>query len=118
MDIVYIRDLYIDTIIGVFDWEREVKQRLVFDLEMATDIRRASQTDNLDFALDYYGISNRVTQFVEQSRCLLVERLAEEVAALIMSEFSVPWLKLRLGKPGAVKNARDVGLVIERGVKP
>ncbi|MGD9662871.1 MAG: dihydroneopterin aldolase [Porticoccaceae bacterium] len=118
MDIVYIRDLHIDTIIGVFDWEREVKQRLVFDIDMATDTRRAGQTDDLEFALDYYGVSNRVTQFVEQSRCLLVERLAEEVAALIMSEFSVPWLKLRLGKPGAVKNARDVGLVIERGVKP
>jgi len=90
MDIVYIRDLRVDTIIGIFDWEREIKQQLVFDLEMATDIRHAAQTDDIEFAVDYFAVSNRITQFVEQSQYLLVERLAEEVAALIMKEFSVP----------------------------
>lgn len=118
MDIVYIRDLRIDTIIGIFDWEREVRQTVSIDLEMAADIHRAAVTDDIQYALNYKAVAKRIITFVESSECLLVERLAEEVAAIVMAEFGVPWLRLRLSKPGALRGARDVGLVIERGVKP
>jgi len=118
MDIVYIRDLRIDTIIGIFDWEREVRQTVSLDLEMAADISRAAETDDIQYALNYKAVAKRLIAFVEQSECLLVERLAEEVAAIVMNEFNVPWLRLRLSKPGALRGSRDVGLIIERGVKP
>jgi dihydroneopterin aldolase len=118
MDIVYIRDLHIDTIIGIYDWEREVRQTVSIDIEMASDIRQAAATDNIEFALNYKAVSKRLITYVETRNALLVETLAEELAAIIREEFNVPWLRLRLSKPGAIRGARDVGLVIERGVKP
>lgn len=118
MDIVYIRDLRIDTIIGIYDWEREVRQTVSIDLEMATDIRQAAATDDIQYALNYKAVSKRLISYVESRNALLVETLAEELAKLIREEFNVPWLRLRLSKPGAVRGARDVGLVIERGTKP
>lgn len=118
MDIVYIRDLRVDTIIGIFDWEREVRQTVSLDLEMASDIRRAAATDDIQYALNYKAVAKRLIAFIEQSEFLLVERLAEEVANIVLNEFNVPWLKLRLSKPGALRGAYDVGLIIERGVKP
>jgi 7,8-dihydroneopterin aldolase/epimerase/oxygenase len=118
MDIVYIRDLRIDTIIGIYDWEREVKQSVSLDLEMAADIRRAAETDDIQYALNYKAVAKRLITHVENSQCLLVERLAEEVANIVISEFNVPWMRLRLSKPGALRGSQDVGLLIERGVKP
>ncbi len=115
MDIIYLNDLSIETVIGVFDWEREIKQRVIIDLEMATDIRRAAATDNLDDTLDYKAVAKRVIGFVEQSEFQLVETLAERVATIIRDEFDVPWLRLRLNKQGAVRGANDVGVIIERG---
>lgn len=117
MDIVYIRDLKIQTVIGIFDWERAIKQTVSIDLEMATDIRRAADTDHIDDALDYKSISDRVVEYVETNHFQLVETLAETLAALIREEFAVPWLKLQLSKPGAIRGAKDVGIVIERGEK-
>ena len=118
MDIVYIRDLRIDTIIGIFDWEREVKQTVSLDLEMAADIRRAAESDDIQYALNYKAVSKRVIAHVESSSCLLVERLAEEVTSIVRNEFGVPWVRLRLSKPGALRGSQDVGLIIERGEKP
>ena len=118
MDIVYIRDLRIDTIIGIFDWEREVRQTVSIDLEMAADIRPAAKSDDISHALNYKAVAKRIIAFVENSDCLLVERLAEEVAGIVLTEFGVPWLRLRLSKPGALRGSRDVGLIIERGEKP
>ena len=115
MDIVYIRDLRIDTIIGIYDWEREVRQTVSIDLEMASDIRKAAETDDIQFALNYKAVSKRLIAYVENRNALLVETLAEEIAQMIRSEFNVPWLRLRLSKPGAVRGARDVGSIIERG---
>ncbi len=117
MDIVYIRDLRIDTIIGIFDWEREVRQTISLDLEMAADIRQAAATDDIAHALDYKAVAKRLIGFIEQSRFLLVERMAEEIAGLVQAEFNVPWLRLRVSKPGALRGARDVGILIERGSK-
>lgn len=117
MDIVYIRDLRIDTIIGIYDWERQVKQTVSLDLEMATDIRQAAATDDIQFALNYKEVSKRLIAYVEHRNALLVETLAEEITQIVRTEFNVPWLRLRVSKPGAVRGARDVGLIIERGVK-
>ncbi|QEY16668.1 dihydroneopterin aldolase [Cellvibrio sp. KY-GH-1] len=118
MDIVYIRDLRIDTIIGIYDWEREVRQTVSIDLEMASDICKAAATDDIQFALNYKAVSKRLIAYVEDRNALLVETLAEEIAQIIRTEFDVPWLRLRLSKPGAVRGARDVGLIIERGARP
>ena len=115
MDIVYIRDLKIDTVIGIFEWERRIRQTVSIDLEMAFDIRPAAASDNIADALDYKAVAKRLIAFVEAAEFLLVETLAEKIAAIVQDEFGVPWLRLRLSKPGAVRGAQDVGVVIERG---
>lgn len=117
MDIVYIRDLKIDTVIGIFDWERRIRQTVSIDLEMATDICKAAASDDIKDALDYKAVSKRIISFVRESEFLLVEKLAEEVAAIVLHEFNVPWLRLRLSKPGAIRCSQDVGIIIERGEK-
>ena len=115
MDIIYLRDLRIETVIGVYDWEREIKQTVILDLDMATDIRQAAATDDIAHTLDYKSVAKRLISFVEQSEFQLVETLAERIAEIVLNEFDVPWLKLRVNKQGAVRGARDVGVVIERG---
>lgn len=117
MDIVFITDLRVETIIGIYDWEREQKQTLSVDLAMGWDIRRAAQTEDIDDALNYKAVSKRVEAFMLENHFLLVETMAESLARLIMTEYSVPWLRLTLHKPGALSNSRDVGIVIERGQK-
>ncbi len=115
MDIVYIRDLRVETVIGIFDWEREVRQWVSLDLEMAADIRPAAASDDIRDALDYKAISKRLIQLLRDSECQLIETLAESVALVVMQEFGVPWLRLRISKPDALRGAQDVGLLIERG---
>lgn len=114
MDIVYIRDLEIETIIGIYDWERVQKQTVCLDLDMAFDIRPAAASENIELALDYKAVSKRLISFIEASEFLLIETMAEKVAAIVLEEFGVSWLRLRVGKPGAVTQARDVGVIIER----
>ncbi|AMX01511.1 dihydroneopterin aldolase [Microbulbifer thermotolerans] len=118
MDIVYIRDLKVDTIIGIYDWEREVRQTVSLDLEMAFDISEAARTDDIRHTLNYKAVAKRLIAFIEESEFLLVETMAEKVAAIVREEFAVPWLRLRLSKPGAVRGSRDVGVIIERGERP
>ena len=110
-------ELEIETVIGIYDWERKQKQIVSIDLEMATDIRSSAEIDSIERALDYKAIAKRLIDFVEGSEFFLVETLAEQISHLVLSEFDVPWLKLRLGKPGAVRGSRDVGVIIERGKK-
>jgi dihydroneopterin aldolase len=117
MDIVYIRDLEIDTVIGIYDWERKIQQTIRIDLEMGTDIRRAAATDAIEDTLNYKAVAKRIIQFVADSEFELVETLAERIAELVRDEFHVPWLRLTLGKPGAVRRSREVGIIIERGSK-
>lgn len=117
MDIIYLHDLRIDTVIGVFDWERRVRQTVILDLEMAADIRRAAASDDLADTLNYKAVAKRLIEFVGHSEFQLVETLAERVAELVVAEFRVPWLRLRVNKQGAVRGARDVGVIIERGVR-
>lgn len=117
MDIIYLHDLRIETIIGIYDWERRVKQTVILDLEMGADIRKAATSDNIEDTLNYKAVAKRLFAFVGDSEFELVETLAERVAALILEEFSVPWLRLQVNKQGAVRGVRDVGVIIERGKK-
>jgi len=115
MDIVYIRELEIETIIGIYDWEREQKQVVSLDLEMGTDISAAARSEDIENTLDYKAVAKRLIEFIEGSEFFLVETMAERIAEIVLEEFSVPWLKLRVGKPGAVTASKDVGVIIERG---
>lgn len=115
MDIVFISDLRIDTTIGIFDWEREIRQTVVLDLEMGADIRKAAASDRIDDALDYKAVAKRLIGFVSASEFQLVETLAEECARIVREEFGVPWVRLTLNKKGAVRGADGVGIRIERG---
>ena len=115
MDIVYIRDLRVDTIIGVYDWERRVRQTLLVDLEMAADVHTAAATDALADALDYQAVADHTTAFIQAGEFELLETLAEALAAALQQQFGISWLRVRVGKPGAINAAGDVGVVIERG---
>lgn len=117
MDIVFIRELKVDTVVGIYDWERRIRQTVSLDLELGTDIRRAAGSDRIEDTLDYKSVAKRVAQFVAESRFQLVETLAEKVAELVMQEFGVPWLKVTLHKPGAVSGSKSVGVSIERGAR-
>ncbi|KAF0192303.1 MAG: folB [Gammaproteobacteria bacterium] len=118
MDIIYLRDLRIETIIGVFDWERRIRQTIVFDIEMSADIRKAAASDDIHDTLDYKAVAKRLIDFVGHSEFQLVETLAERCAGIVLEEFQVPWLRLCVNKQGAVRGARDVGVIIERGTRP
>ena len=118
MDIVFLRGLRIETTIGIYDWEKAIKQPVVLDLEMATDVARGAATDRIEDALDYKAVSKRLKQFVAESRFELVETLAERCAAIIRDEFGVPWVRLTLNKVGAVSDSEGVGVIIERGQRP
>jgi len=117
MDIVFIKQLQVISTIGVYNWEKSVQQKLYFDLEMAFDNRPAANSDDIMLALNYFSVSERVNQFAQQNQFELIETMAERVAELIMNEFSVPWIKLTLHKPGALAKAESLGVQIERGIK-
>lgn len=118
MDIVFIEQLEVITTIGVYDWEQKIHQKLVFDIEMAWDNRRAAASDDVADCLSYADIAEEVLSHVKDARFALVERVAEEVAARLLSRFDSPWVRIRLSKPGAVAQAANVGVIIERGVRP
>lgn len=115
MDKVFLRELKVETVIGIWDWERHVTQTVSIDLEMATDVRRAASSDAIDDALNYKDVAKRIIAHVQGSSFQLVETLAESIARIIVVEFGVPWVRVSVAKPGAIEGARDVGIVIERG---
>jgi len=115
MDIIYLRDLRIETIIGVNEWERRVKQTVVLDVDIGTDIGKAATSDSVEDTLNYKTVAKRLMAFVGESEFELVETLAERTAEMLVNEFGVPWLRLRVNKQGALRGVRDVGVVIERG---
>lgn len=117
MDLVLIEALKVDTVIGVYDWERTITQTLVLDLEMATDIRPAAARDAVDETLDYAAISERIADFGATHKFELVETFAERLAETLRHEYTIPWLRLTLRKPGAVPAAKAVGVRIERGTR-
>ena len=114
MDIIFLNDLRIETVIGIFDWERSVRQTVSIDLQMGTDIRKAAAKDDIDDTLDYKAVAKRLIEFVGGSEFGLVETLAENIARIVIHDFEVPWIRVTLNKPGAIRGARDVGVLIER----
>jgi len=114
MDKVFIEGLEIETLIGIYDWERRIRQPLVFDIEMAFDNRKPAGSDAIEDTLNYKEVSKRLIEYVSASSFGLVETLAERCAAIILDEFNVARVRLKLSKPGAVRGARAVGVVIER----
>lgn len=113
-DVVFIRGLRVEAVIGVYEWERSIRQQLVLDLEMQADVRAAASSDAIADALDYQAVADGVRALVQASSFQLVESLAERIATLLLQEFGIAWLRLRLAKPGAVDGAQDVGVLIER----
>jgi 7,8-dihydroneopterin aldolase/epimerase/oxygenase len=114
MDKIFIHALKTETIVGIFDWERQVKQAVLMDIEFSADIRKAALSDSIDDTLNYKRVAKRVLAFVEESSFHLVETLAEHVAMLILEEFGVCWVHVTLSKPGAIRSSRDVGVTLER----
>lgn len=113
-DVIFLRDLNIQTVVGIWAWERKIRQTVSIDIEMGTDVRRAAAADHIDAALNYKAVAKRVQEFVGESSFQLVETLAEKIAALVLEEFDVPWIEVRVNKPGAIRGARDVGVCIRR----
>ena len=117
MDIVYLHGLRLETVIGIWDWERETRQTVVVDLDMGTDIARAGHSDAIEDTIDYKAVAKRLMSFADESEFFLVEALAEGIANIVINEFSIPWTRIRINKQGALRSVRDVGVVIERGHK-
>lgn len=113
-DTIFLSDLRVDTVIGIWDWERKIRQTISIDLEMGTDIARAAKSDSIEDTLNYKKVAKRIQQFVADSEFQLVETLAEHIAQIILAEFEVPWVRVRVNKPGAIRGARDVGVLIRR----
>jgi dihydroneopterin aldolase len=114
MDKIFIHALKTETIVGIFEWERQVKQAVVVDIEFSADIAKAALSDSIDDTLNYKAVAKRVLAFVDDSSFHLVETLAEHVAMLILEEFGVSWVGITLSKPGAIRGSRDVGVMLER----
>ena len=116
MDKIFLSQLSVECIVGIWDWERRVKQTVIIDVEMAADIRKAAATDHIDDTIDYKQVAKRLLSFVGESQYQLVETLTEAIARVIVTEFGVSWVKVRLNKRGAIRGARDVGIEIERRI--
>jgi dihydroneopterin aldolase len=117
MDIIYLNDLRIDTIIGIYDWERQTKQTVILDIQMAADISKAAKSDAIEDTINYKAVAKRLFAFVGESEFELVETLAERITEILLNEFNIPWCRLQLNKQGALRGVRDVGIIIERGEK-
>jgi dihydroneopterin aldolase len=114
MDKIFIHALKTEAIIGIFDWERQVKQTVIVDLDISADVRKAARSDSIDDTLNYKRVAKRVLAFVEGSQFHLVETLAEHIAMLLLEDFGLAWVRISLSKPGAIRSSRDVGVVVER----
>lgn len=115
MDKIFLSALRIECIVGIWEWERRMPQVVSLDLDMATDIRKAAGSDHIDDTLDYKAVTRRIKSFVADSRFNLIETMAEQIAGIIVTEFGVPWVRVAVHKPWAIRGSRDVGVVIERG---
>ena len=115
MDRIFITALSVDAVIGIYDWERNVKQRLEIDLEMWRDLSAAAKSDAIEDTLNYKSVAKRVLAFVEASQFRLVEALAGEIARIVLEDFKVARVRVTVHKPGAIRFSRDVGVIVERG---
>lgn len=117
MDIVYIKELRVETIIGIYEWERRNRQAVVMDIEVVADAEKAAEHDRIEDTVNYRAMVDRIAEFAGASQFQLVETLAVRIAAILREEFAVPWCRVRIGKPAVMRGVRDVGVVIERGAR-
>ena len=115
MDIVYLHGLSLDTLIGVWEWERKVKQKIVVDLDLGMDILPAAKSDTIGDTTNYQAVATRLVKLADESSFRLVEAFAEAIADVLLSEFGIAWVRIRVNKQGAMREARSVGVIIERG---
>ena len=115
MDKIFLTELKVDTVIGIWEWERRIRQTVIIDLEMSADIARAAKSDDVADTLNYKSVAKRVQSFVADSSFQLVETLAERIAEIVRDEFNVAWVRVRVNKPGAIRGSKAVGVLIERG---
>jgi dihydroneopterin aldolase len=115
MDIIFLHGLRVEARIGIWEWEKRIRQIVEIDLDMATDIRKAAASDDVGDTLNYKAVAKRIQSFIDETQFELVETLAERIAGIVIDEFGVPWVRVRLNKPGAIRGSRDVGVLIERG---
>jgi len=115
MDIIFLRELKIDTLIGVYEWEKRVPQTLQIDLEIALPDSRACQTDNIDDALNYADIVRHLQDVLTSRHFHLIEALSEHIAQIIINDFKAPWVKVSVAKLQAIRGSKMVGICIERG---
>lgn len=113
-DVVFIEGLTVETVIGVYQWEKRIRQKLVFDIQLRADTRKAAGDDAIDLTIDYAAVSEKITDMVSQMQVELVETVAEQVAQMLLSTFPIASVRIKLAKPGAVPNAASVGVIIER----
>ena len=113
-DTIFLTELKVQAVVGIWDWERKIRQTVSINLEMGADIRQAAASDDIEHTLNYKKVAKRVQQFVAESAFQLVETMAEKIAETILTEFDVPWVQVRVSKPGAIRGARDVGVLIRR----
>ena len=113
-DTIFLRDMRVDTVVGIWDWERKIRQTVSIDLELSADISKAAATDHIDDTLNYKAVAKRIQAFVGDSGFQLVETMAEQIAAIILDEFDVDWVRVSVNQPGAIRGARDVGVRIYR----
>ena len=114
MDKIFLTKLEVETVIGIWEWEKRLPQKVVFDLELSTDIKKAASADSINDALDYKAVSKRIKAIASENQFELIETLAETIAQAILDEFEVNWLKLKVSKPFAIRDSKNVGLIIER----
>jgi len=117
LDIIFIHGLQANCVVGVFEWEKNISQKIILDLDLAFDIKPAAISDKLEDTLNYKAVSEKLIEMLEASRFDLIETMAEEAAKFVLQNFDVKWIRLRLDKGGVVKNVRSVGILIERGEK-
>jgi dihydroneopterin aldolase len=118
MDILFIQQLALSTTIGVYDWEKKIKQKILVDLQMSSDVSHAAASDNINDTIDYANVSDAITRHVEQNTFELIETVAQIVADMVLDDFGAQWVSVTIQKPGAVQNAQSVGVKITRQKQP
>lgn len=113
-DTIFLTDMRVETVVGIWEWERKIRQTVSIDLEMGVDTRRAAATDDIADTLNYKQVAKRVQQYVGDSNFQLVETIAEKIAETVLAEFDVAWIDVRVNKSGAIRGAKDVGVKIRR----
>ena len=113
-DVIFLHDLRVDTVVGIWDWERKIRQTVSIDLEMGADIKRAAENDDIEHTLNYKLVAKQVQKFVAESEFQLVETMAEKIAESVLAQFDMPWIQVRVSKPGAIRHAKNVGVLIRR----